>query len=78
VVDLGSAVDPVHSDPPDPPPSPDQPPKLRRKIRETDIKGLNDGCLRVRDFLRIGNDCYDVQTARIEELGRGTGRAARH
>jgi DNA-binding MarR family transcriptional regulator len=25
----------------------------------------------VRDFLRIGNDFYDVQTARIEELARG-------
>ncbi len=28
----------------------------------------------VRDFLRIGNDFYDVQTARIEELARRPGR----
>jgi DNA-binding MarR family transcriptional regulator len=31
----------------------------------------------VRDFLRIGNDFYDVQTARIEELARGADRTPR-
>src|ERR1700677_1946500 len=31
----------------------------------------------VRDFLRIGNEFYDVQTARIEELARGADRTPR-
>lgn len=34
----------------------------------------NDQLAVVRDFLRIGNDFYDVQTARIEELARRPGR----
>jgi DNA-binding MarR family transcriptional regulator len=28
----------------------------------------------IRDFLRLGNDFYGVQTSRIEQLARRTGR----